>query len=74
MNGNKVLHGHRVFLNIEDARSSKIDYAIPFERPYHFAYAVKFRTRTVVHQIAELDIIIRPSVIGIYNRQSIESV
>ncbi len=74
VDGNQIFHSHGVFLYIQHTRSAKIDDAISFQTAHYFADAVKLRARSVIHQITKLDIIIRPPVERVDNRESVKSI
>ena len=74
VDGNQVFGGHRVFLNIQQPGAAKIHDAKPFHLAYHFANAVVFWARTVVHQITQLNIIGGPAVVGINHRKAIKPI
>ncbi len=69
MNGNQIFHCKGIFLNIQQAGSPKINNAEAVHSFYHFANTVIFRAGAVIDQISRLDIIVRPSVIGIDHRK-----
>ncbi len=71
VDGNQVLHGHGIFLDIKLTSTSEIYDTIILERSDYFSNPIILGTRPIVNQISKLDIIIRSSVIRIYNRQSI---
>lgn len=74
VDGNEIFHGQGIFFDIQNARTPEIHDAMPLYAAHHFADAIILRTGTIVHQVAQLDVIIRAPVKGIDDRQSIQSI
>jgi len=74
VDGNQVFGSHRIFLDIQQPGTPKIDNAKPFHLAHHFADTVIFGARTVVHQITQLNIIGGPAVVWIDHRKAIKPI
>lgn len=74
MDGNEVFHRNRVFLYTQEPRAPEINNADAVHVLHHFADTVIFRAGAVIHQVSELDIIIRPPVVGMNHRQTVKAI
>lgn len=74
VDGNQILHGQGIFLNIQDAGATEIDNAVTVKATDYLADTVILRAGTVVHQVAQLDIIIGTPIKRIDHRQPIQSI
>ena len=74
MDGDEVLHGEGIFFDVEHAGATEVHDAVPLYTAHHLTDAVILRTGTVVHQVAQLDVIIRTAVKGIDHRQTVQSI
>ncbi|MCW9714454.1 hypothetical protein LQ318_16225, partial [Aliifodinibius salicampi] len=74
VDGDEILHGQGILFNIQHAGAPKINDAVPVQAAHYLSYPIVLRAGSVVHQVPELDIIIRPSIKGIDNRKPVESI
>lgn len=74
VDGNEVFHRQRIFLNVQQSRTAKINDAESVEAANHFSNAVIFRAGAVVNQITQLDVVLRTAIVWIDHRKSVESV
>ncbi len=74
VDGNKVFHRQRVLFDIQHARAPEIDNTVSLHAADDLADAVILGAGTVIHQVAQLDVVIRAAVKRVNNRQAVESI
>lgn len=74
VDGDEIFHSQCIFLDVQDARAAEVDNTMSLYAADDLPNAVILRTGTIIHQVAQLDIIIRAAVKRVYNRQTIQSI
>jgi hypothetical protein len=71
---NEILDREGIFLNVQQPGSPEIDYTESLQHTHYLTDAVVLRARSVIHQIAQLNVIVGAPVVGIYYRKPIQSI
>jgi hypothetical protein len=74
VDGDQIFQGHSILLDIQQAGSAEIYNTITVEHPNYFTDAIILRAGAIIDKVTELYIIIRPPVVGVYNRQPIQTI
>ncbi len=70
----QILRIDSIFIDAQNPSAAKVDHTVFFDNAHDFTDSVELWARTIIHQIAGLQLIVSPAVKWQHHRQFVEAI